>query len=430
MFKSRSVIILLTVMICLPAAAEYTSVAELESRPHRSIIKPSIVRLEPGEQQKFKIIYLATYLKAAEAPAPGNVKWSVNNIPGGNKELGTIDADGVYKAPKRRPKPHEVHICAEVEDSVNRYVFATVLIGNPKPFYKLVDTWSEPNDNPPHLKSPHGIALDKDGNLLIADTGRSRVMRFTTKGKYLGDIGLGKGTEPGQVTEPRVVQIDKDGLIFVSDSKGDRARLQVFTNQGKFLYIFAEKGILPGQIHRAHGMGFDRQQRLFVTDVDDFRINVYSHSGQFLYDWGEVGVRPGQLNAPHGLYVDPSGDVFVTGYYGPTQKFDASGNFLFDFAHGDPPDGPVYFHTAVGDKWGNVYLMVRNKEGYAGEVQTGSKGKKISIMKFNNNGDFIAAWSLSEPDHRESWAVVGDDGMVYSLFRGKNEMGVQTFEPQ
>jgi DNA-binding beta-propeller fold protein YncE len=414
--------------LCLAISTQTVLAAIYDNRPQRATIKPSLVRLEPGGEQKFKIVLEATYLIAASNPE--QVKWSVNNIPGGNKELGTIDSDGVYKAPKKAPKPHEIHICAEVEDSVNRYLFATVLIGKPEETYKLIHTWSEPNDNPKYLKSPHGIDFDKDGNLLIADQGNSRVMRFTTKGEYIDDIGLGSGSEPGEISTPRYATIDAEGNIWVTDSKGDRPRIQEFTHEGEFIMIFGEKGIQPGQLHRAHGMGFNKAQQLFVVDVDNFRVNVYDHSGKFLYDWGKIGVNPGQFNAPHGLYVDPSGDVFITGYYGPTQKFDAKGTFLFAFAHGDPPDGSAYFHTVVGDKWGNVYLMVRNKEGYAGQIQTDTKGRKISIVKYNNNGDYITGWSLSDPEHQESWAVVDDDGLVYSLFKGKTDQGVQTFEPQ
>jgi hypothetical protein len=177
-------------------------------------------------------------------------------------------------------------------------------------------------------------------------------------------------------------------------------------------------------------MDFDADQNLFVVDVDNFRVSVFAHSGELLRTWGSVGIEAGQLNAPHGLAVDPSGDVFVAGYYGPTQKFDPQGHFLFAFGHGDPPDGPVYFHAMSGDRWGNVYLMVRSLEGGGGELQIGGRGRKLSIMKYNNNGDYITGWSLSEPDHRESWAVIGDDGKVYSLFRGKTHQGVQVFEPQ
>ncbi|HUW18149.1 MAG TPA: NHL repeat-containing protein [Sedimentisphaerales bacterium] len=414
--------------ICLLAFGGPALATKTDADFNRSIIKPSLVKLEPGQQQQFKVVKLATYLMAASAPE--KVKWSVNNISGGSKKLGLIDPNGLYTAPKKAPKPHEIHICAEVEDSANRYLFATVLMGRPDPAYELVHTWSEPVDDPNYLKNPHGICLDKDGNLLIAEHDDSRILRFTPEGRFLGEVGKGKGSDPGQLSRPRVVQTDAEGNIWVSDSKGDRPRIQMFTHEGEFVRIFAEKGIGPGQIHRAHGMGFDKQQRLFVTDVDNFRVNVYSHSGQFLYSWGKPGLHAGQFNAPHGLVVDPSGDVFVSGYYGPTQKFDPNGNFLFAFAHGDPPDGPVYFHTMVGDKWGNVYLMVRNKEGGQGEIQRRTTGRLISIMKFNNNGDFVTAWSLSEPDHRESWAVVADDGTVYSLFEGEKRVGVQTFVPQ
>ena len=51
----------------------------------------------------------------------------------------------------------------------------------------------------------------------------------------------------------------------------------------------------------------------------------------------------------------------------------------------------------------------------------------ISIMKFNNNGDFITGWSFSDPEHSETTAVVDDNGLVYALFAGEEEMGVEIF---
>lgn len=423
--QKQRVIWLSAAGICLCVLAGSAFATKTDPGFKRAIIKPSLVRLERDGQEKFKVIMLATHLMAASAPT--EVKWSVNNIPGGNKKLGTIDADGVYTAPAKVPVPCEIHICAEVSEAANCFLFATVLTDEPS--YKLVNTWSEENENAQHLEEPHGICLDKEGNILIADQA-GKVLRFTTKGKYLGDIAKGKGSEPGELSEARVVAIDGHGHIWVTDSKGDRPRVQVFTHEGEFMRIFAEKGNGPGQILRAHGLGFDSLDRAFISDVDNFRVNVYSHDGEFLYAWGKPGVEAGELNAPHGLVVDPSGDIFVSGYYGPSQKFDAEGNYLFGFAHGEPPDGPVYFHTIVGDQWGNVYLMVRNKEGGQGELQKKNGGKRLSIMKYNNNGDYITGWSLSEPDHRESWAVVDVDGTVHSLFKGETRMGVQTFVPQ
>jgi streptogramin lyase len=346
----------------------------------------------------------APYLRPAYLAK--KVKWSVNDIPGGNKKLGTIDSAGLYTAPAKAPKPHEIHICAEVKGANNRYLWATVLIGNPDPPYKLIRTWSEPKESPTYLDDPHGIGLDKYGNLLIADQGASRIMRFTPKGKFLGDIGLRSGNEPGHFNEPRVVITDARGRIWVSDSKPDGPILQSFTPEGKFIRIFAHKGVLPGQLLRAHGMGFDGKQRLFVVDVDNFRVNVYSDRGEFLYNWGKPGLQLGEFNAPHGLMVDPSDDVFVSNYFGPTQKFDPNGNLLFAFAYADPPDGPIGFHSISGDRWGNVYVTVRR-----------------GIVKYNNNGDYITAWRT---DMDPSWIAVADDDTIYCLFKS----GVQVFAPQ
>ena len=401
---------------------------DVDSDYRRAIIKPSLVRLQPRQQQKFRIVMLPRYLRPASLAK--NVKWSVNDIPGGNKKLGTIDADGLYEAPAKTPTPYEIHICAEVEGSNNRYLWATVLMGNPDPPYKLVHTWSEPVDSPTYFEKPHGVGFDKDGNILIADQDNSRVMRFTPQGKYLADIGSAKGNKPGTFTEPRVVITDASGNIWVSDSKADEPRIQVFSPDGKFIRWFAHKGVLPGQLLRTHGMDFDSKQRLFAVDVDNFRVNVYSHSGEFLYSWGKPGLKTGTFNAPHGLIVDPSDDVFVSNFYGPSQKFDPNGNLLFAFAYPDPPDGSIGCHSIAADRWGNVYMTVHTMEDIAEKPQAAGTRKRNHILKYNNNGDYITAWSLAEPDQYAMWFAVDDDGTVYCLFLSQKQVGVQVFTPQ
>lgn len=409
--------------ICVP-----WSLGQTLPKNRRATISPSVVYRQPGESQRFKVVMIATRMMAASEPQ--EVRWAVNDIPGGNDKLGTIDSSGLYTAPAVAPSPREIHICAEVPEAANRYLFATVIIGNTPPVYKPVHIWSEPvkkeGGSTEHLTDPHGIAVDADGNLIIADQLGHSVHRYTATGEYLGQIGAGKGSNPGQFTEPRIVATDASGRIFVTDSKGDRPRVQVFSRAGDFLQIFAEKGMKPGMILRCHGMAFDTAQRLFTVDVDNMRVNVYSPEGEFQYSWGTEGLNPGEFNSPHGIFVDRSGDVFVTGYYGPTQKFNAEGDFVLAFCYGDPPDGPVYFHNMTGDKWGDIYVTVRGKAGYDGAIGLDA-GTKLSVMKYNNNGDLITCWGFSAPEHRESTAAVDDQGRVYCLFTGAAEMGVETF---
>lgn len=400
-------------------------------KTNRAEIKPSIINLKPGETRRFKAIMIATRLKAATAP--DKVSWSVNDIPGGNAKVGTIDETGVYHAPATVPAPREIHIGADVPQAANRFLFATVVIGEARPEYKSIRIVSEPikraTGKEGHLTNPHGIGLDADGNIMIADEFGNSVHRYTPEGKYLGQLGDGSGEKPGQFKAPRVATIDATGQIYVTDSKGDKPRIQVFSREGKFLRMFAEKGKQPGMILRAHGMGFDSQGRLYTVDVDNMRVNVYGPKGEFVYDWGVEGTFAGQFNAPHGLFVDRSDDVFISSYYGPAQKFNKEGDFIFDYCHGDPPDGPVYFHNSTGDQWGNIYLCVRTKEGYGGQLAKGA-ANKLSLLKYNNNGDFVTDMTFTTREHKESSAIVDREGRIYALFEGEQEVGFEVFAPQ
>lgn len=397
------------------------------AQPGRARITPSVVTLTPGSTQQFKVIMMAERMWGARL-AEG-VKWSVNNIPGGNEELGTITEEGVYQAPEAVPPVREIHICAEAPEPTNHFLFATVLMDKEGPAYEFVGTWGEAKEGAKYFTDPHCIELDNDGNVIIADYLADRVLRFTPDGKYLNMIGLGSGEGPGQTKKPRVVAVDVEGRIFVTDEKSDKPRVQVFDSKGKFLQIFAPKGTRKGDILRAHGMDWDAERRLFITDVDNMRVSVYDKEGAFLYTFGEDADGMADFNAPHGLAVDPAGEVFVCGYYGPCKKFTPEGGYLFSFAEGDPPDGHVYVHSISDDQWGNVYLMVRGQRGYGGALQD-NEGKTVSILKYNNNGDYIASIALAVSEHKENWATVGEDGKVYALFESSDRFGVQIYAPR
>lgn len=393
----------------------------------RASIHPSIVTLKVGEQQKFKVIKMAQLLRPASLAE--NVKWYVNNIRGGNKKIGTIDTDGLYRAPDKIPTPHEIHIVGKVEGVANQKLFASVFIGPEKPLYKLIFDYSEQIGNSEHFTNPHCIAVDKDGNLLIADFDGNRVVRFSKDGKFLGDLGSGIGEEPGQIYLPRVVLAKKNGDIFVSDQKKIGPRIQVFNNDGKILRAFAEKGNGPGEILRAHGIGFDSKDRMFVIDVDNMRVNIYTDEGEFVKSWGRDGPYRQDFNAPHGLVVDANDDVFISSYYGALKKFDADGYFLYQCNESEPPEGSVYIHSISGDRWGNVYAMVRGSRGYGGEVEV-TEGKVFSMEKFNNNGDLVYGMSMAVKAHSENWTYIDENDLLYFIYRSKDKMGYEIYAPQ
>ncbi len=401
-------------------------IIKAETKLGRASIHPSIVTLKTGDQQKFKIIKMARPLKPAHLAE--TVKWYVNDIPGGNKEIGTIDANGLYKAPGKVPSPREIHIVGVTEGVANPNLFATVLFDPDKPLYELVYEYSKPAKDSEYLTKAHCITMDIDGNLIIVDSEGGKVLRFTPKGEYIGELGSGTGNNPGQVIMPRAAIVDKEGNIFVSDQKPHEERLQVFSNDGKLLKKFAEKGTGPGEILRAHGMDFDTHGNLYVMDVDAMRVDIYTHEGGFIKSWGDDESYRWYFDAPHGLSVDPNNDVFISDYYGNMLKFDKDGRFLKKFFQADPPEGSVFIHSMSDDKWGNAYAMVRSSRGYGGEVEVSNKSK-ASVLKFNDNGDYVGAVSIKAETHTGNWVYIDDKDFLYVVFETSEKVGFEVYKP-
>lgn len=419
----RSVVLWFCAM-CGAAVGAPAVRAEDPPQMGRAVLRPSIARVAPRASVSFKVVMEPQRLRTARV-AEG-VSWSVNGVPGGNSEFGTIDARGTYRAPAKPPSPPEVHIQAEVPGAENQYVWGTVLIGSRAPVYQLEKSWGEDAQEGEHLGGPTGIALDFNHTLVIADSKRSRVYRFVRDGRFLDAIGRGPDNARISFAEPRDVAVDRHGRVFVSDDSTGPPRIRVFSPEGDYLFGFAQKGAGPGRIFRTGGMAFSPDGRFFVVDIDNMRVSIFSESGEFLAMWDQEGRRVGGLNAPYGLAIDPNGDVFIAGYYGPCQKFSKEGDFLLAFAHPDPPDGPVGFQSATGDRWGNVYLATRS-EGESPEDFDPKRGKTITVMKFNNAGDYITEFRLPSGELGETRMAVDEEDRLYIVFNRKDRVGVEVY---
>lgn len=376
----------------------------------RPVISPSLARLEPGAAQQFRVT-----MSGEPARAP---RWMVNGIPGGNATIGRISASGLYTAPAAIPSPREIHIGARIEKPASLHAWATVVMGSGNPTYKLVSRFGERGSGPGRFIDPHAIAIGRDGNLIIVDSIPAHVYRYTKEGKYLGELGSGPGSGPGQFDGPRDVQVDHEGNIFIAD--GNNGRIQVFSPSGKLLRMFGRKGKAPGEMLRVHAIWFGKAGRLYAADVDNSRIMVYNHEGKFLFEWGKDGRAPGEFHAPHGLGGDENGDLFVSNYYGPCQKFTGDGHFLIEFAPASETGGATHWHAMTSDRWGNAYLMSRDKL------------NRNSIMKFNNNGTFVTSWPPLR-DMKE-WGVkaatVGRDGTIYVCVESKQQVGIEIYREE
>jgi DNA-binding beta-propeller fold protein YncE len=165
---------------------------------------------------------------------------------------------------------------------------------------------------------PHGIHVDRDGNVWVADArapsaedltkfpgegGKgSVVVKFSREGKVLLTLGKPgvRGNPPDALTEPTDVVTDPaNGDVYVAESHTNVAdpnlvgRISVFDRNGKFLRVIGRTGTGPGEFRTPHALEFDSQGRLIVADRHNHRIQILTKEGKFVREYHEFGRSSG-----------------------------------------------------------------------------------------------------------------------------------------
>ena len=173
------------------------------------------------------------------------------------------------------------------------------------------------------LHWPHGIDVDSDGNVWIADavsaagvgpnpTGSGRghtVIKFSPEGEVLMTLGTPgvAGDPPTHFTQPADVLIAPDGSIFVAEAHGAQfldepgpeaiGRISKFAPDGTLIKTWGTWGYDDGQFRGPHSFAMDSQGRLFVADRGNRRIQIFDQEGTHLDTWY-------QFSRNSGIYID------------------------------------------------------------------------------------------------------------------------------
>ena len=179
---------------------------------------------------------------------------------------------------------------------------------------------------------PHGIDVDKDGNVWIADARSPRdseleahpdapikghqVVKFSPDGDVLMVIGTSgePGDPPTHLTEPNDVLIAPDGSIFIAethsaqfiDEPGPRAKSRItkWSADGKLIKSFGKWGYGDGEFRSPHSLAMDSQGRLFVADRGNRRIQIFDQEGKHLDTWY-------QFSRNSGIFIDANDVLYA-----------------------------------------------------------------------------------------------------------------------
>lgn len=144
---------------------------------------------------------------------------------------------------------------------------------------------------PGSFATPSGLALDKAGNLFVAETGAHAIRKIGPDGTVTTLAGDGvAGFRDGPASQARFngpigVAVDDKGNVFVADTYNDRIRVissdgQVRTLAGRDMPGFADGQGSAAAFDTPTGIAIDRLGRLLVADAGNKAIRRVEPDGR------------------------------------------------------------------------------------------------------------------------------------------------------
>jgi sugar lactone lactonase YvrE len=177
------------------------------------------------------------------------------------------------------------------------------------------------------LSEPAGMAIDLENRFLyVADVALDQVLVYDADTfALLRRIGTGGKdhslTTPGDFAKPTGVAVDKDGNLYVADMLN--ARIEIFDADGHFIRTFGKRGDGPGYFAMPKGVAIDCDGHIWVTDAMQNRVQIYTQEGQLLMYMGLLqGILPGMFSGVQYITIDKSNRVFTSEVFpGRVQEF-------------------------------------------------------------------------------------------------------------
>ena len=137
------------------------------------------------------------------------------------------------------------------------------------------------------LDHPHGIFVDSNLNLYVADTHNNRVQRFALgQSNAMTVAGFGI-TLTFILNHPTSVVLDTDSNLFIVDSHNHRIIRSIANDFQCLVGCSGESGTSANHLHNPQTMAFDAIGNIFVTDSNNHRIQKFSLTrsscGMYIY---------------------------------------------------------------------------------------------------------------------------------------------------
>lgn len=217
-----------------------------------------------------------------------------------------------------------------------------------------------------------GVAVNAKNNILVFNRGEHALMEFDNDGNYLRTMAR------GIFTNPHGLRIDREGNIWATDT-GSHIVVKM-TSDGRILMVLGVKG-RAGEWHQAghlkcfdepNDLAFGSKGEIYITQghgKGDSLVHKFAPDGSHIKTWGGTGKEPGKFNQPHSIVINGKGLLYIADRSNQRiQVFDTEGNYLRETSHPGTPCGLCLCND-------NQHMMMAH--GHAGKVMKLDENCKV-----------------------------------------------------
>ena len=215
---------------------------------------------------------------------------------------------------------------------------------------------------PGGLPSPVGLAVLRDGRILVSDSRLGSIESFSKDGRYVGPF-----CSPDLFERPAGMGVSEErGEIYVADVTTHR--VAVLDMKGRLTRWLGDRGAEEGKFNFPTHLEVGPGGMLAVTDTMNFRVQLFRPDGTFVRAVGRLGNAPGSFAKPKGVAMDAGGLLMVVeGLHDALQFFSAQGELLLSL--GSPGSGPAEFWLPAGLCFDEMNGLLFVADGYNSRVQ-------------------------------------------------------------
>ncbi|MFB3825821.1 MAG: hypothetical protein ACE15B_03595 [Bryobacteraceae bacterium] len=232
------------------------------------------------------------------------------------------------------------------------------------------------------LNPPQGIAVDRQGNVYVAETDSHRIRKITPSGRIYTVAGTGKAGAGGdggpaagaELNLPYGLAVDGAGNLFVADLANHRVRRIGTDGLIATVAGTGEKGsrgdggpATAAQLMSPRNVALDAAGNLYIAEFEGHRIRRVTRDGR-ISTYAGTGVAgmsgdggpaaAAQLNAPAGLAFDPNGVLYIADTQNRRVRSVPPSGVIFTFLGGS--DGPdLGLPVALASDGQYLYVLER-----------------------------------------------------------------------